>query len=99
MYSVFAAHPQSIVKAVASNLVGPALLSAMNVIRNNAPVASLNDWWVIGHADPEPTEVGVLTPEDTRKLSKNAVVVNTFQDIFSFRLAIFFTLIRSLDST
>ncbi|KAJ7078655.1 hypothetical protein C8R44DRAFT_654481 [Mycena epipterygia] len=85
LYSVFATHPHSIVEAVAFNLIGPALLSAMNVIRNNSPVATVDDWWVIGHADPETTEVGVLTPEDTRKLSKNAVVVNTFQDIFSFR--------------
>ncbi|KAJ7078676.1 hypothetical protein C8R44DRAFT_582257, partial [Mycena epipterygia] len=73
----FSPHPHSIVEAVAFNLIGPALLSAMNVIRNNSPVATVDDWW--------PTEVDVLTPEDMRKLSKNAVVVNTFQDIFSFR--------------
>ncbi|KAJ7133470.1 hypothetical protein C8R44DRAFT_977616, partial [Mycena epipterygia] len=84
MYSVFAAHSHSIVKAVASNLIGPALLFAINVIRHVLPVGT-PDAWVFGHADPEPTEGGALTPEDTRKLSKNAVVVNTFQNIFSFR--------------
>ncbi|KAJ7867971.1 hypothetical protein B0H13DRAFT_2064834 [Mycena leptocephala] len=81
MYSVFSAHPHSIVKAIAFNLVGPALLSAINVLRCQPP----DDPWTFGHALPEPTEVGVITPEDTRKLSRNALVVNTFQDIFSSR--------------
>jgi hypothetical protein len=85
MYSVFSAHPHSIVKAIAFNLVGPALLSAINVLRCQPP----DDPWTFGHALPESTEVGVITPEDARKLSRNALVVNTFQDIFSSRLVKF----------
>jgi hypothetical protein len=77
MYYVFTAHPHSIVKAVAFNLVGPALPSALNLLRYTPP----DDPWVFGHA----TEVGVITPEDARKLARNAAVVAAFQDFFSHR--------------
>ncbi|KAJ7741266.1 hypothetical protein B0H16DRAFT_1565137 [Mycena metata] len=84
-HAVFAAHPHSIVKAVAYNLIGPALLSAIHLIRNKPPVSSFSDPYTFGQAPPEPTDVGVITPEDARKLSRNAVVVDTFHDIYSFR--------------
>lgn len=44
-----------------------------------------DDRWFFGQADEEPTDVGIITTEEARKLSKNAVVVNTLQDLFSFR--------------
>ncbi|KAJ7274243.1 hypothetical protein C8J57DRAFT_1315006 [Mycena rebaudengoi] len=83
IYSVFRTHPNSIVKAVAYNLVGPALLTALSVVRYQPPVT--DDLWFFGQADEEPTDVGIITIEEARKLSKNAVVVNTLQDLFSFR--------------
>ncbi|KAJ6585300.1 hypothetical protein B0H19DRAFT_1109135 [Mycena capillaripes] len=84
IYLVFSAHRNSIVKAVASNLVGPALLSAMNLVRYQLP-ADADDHWVYGHATAEPIEVGVITQEEACKLAKSATVVNTLQDIFSSR--------------
>ncbi|KAJ7130905.1 hypothetical protein C8R46DRAFT_1141429 [Mycena filopes] len=39
-YAVFTARPQSIIRAVAQNLLGPALLSAIHLIRNIPPGAS-----------------------------------------------------------
>ncbi|KAJ7145255.1 hypothetical protein C8R46DRAFT_1360100 [Mycena filopes] len=84
-YTVFAAHPHSIVRAVAQNLLGPAILSAIHLIRNVPPEASYADPYTFGHAPPEPTEVGLITPEDARKLSRNAGVVHAFRDIYSFR--------------
>jgi hypothetical protein len=37
MYSVFATHPRSVAKAIAFNVVGPALPSALSLIRYMAP--------------------------------------------------------------
>ncbi|KAJ7022703.1 hypothetical protein C8F04DRAFT_1137088 [Mycena alexandri] len=85
VHAVFTAHPHSIVKAVAYNLIGPALLSAIHLIRNIPPYSSFSDPYTFGEAPPEPTEIGVITPKDARELSRNAVVVNTFHDIYSFR--------------
>ncbi|KAJ7840824.1 hypothetical protein B0H14DRAFT_2784153 [Mycena olivaceomarginata] len=59
----------------------PALPSALNLLRYTPP----DDPWVFGHATAEPTEVGVITPEDARKLARNAAVVAAFQDFFSHR--------------
>jgi len=81
MHAVFAAHPNSIVEAVAFNVVGDAMPSALNLIRYQPP----DDPSPFGHTTAEPTEVRIITPEDARKLSQNAFVVDKFQDNFSHR--------------
>ncbi|KAF7364890.1 hypothetical protein MVEN_00359500 [Mycena venus] len=73
---VFNAHSRPIIKTVAFNLIGSALLSAMNFIKYQRTV---------GHATAEPTQIGLIAPENAHKLSRNALVVNTFQDVFSSR--------------
>ncbi|KAJ7160039.1 hypothetical protein C8R46DRAFT_1106808 [Mycena filopes] len=85
LHAVFASHPRSITKAIAFNLVGPALLAALNLARNRGPILPEDDPWGFGKATAEDTEPGVITPEEARELANNAVVVNTFQDIYSFR--------------
>ncbi|KAJ7160031.1 hypothetical protein C8R46DRAFT_905708 [Mycena filopes] len=85
LHAVFASHPHTTVKAVASNLVGPALLAALNLVRNTGPTLAQDDPWGFGKATAEGTEPGVITPEEARELASNAVVVNTLEDIYSSR--------------
>ncbi|KAK7052538.1 hypothetical protein R3P38DRAFT_2860885 [Favolaschia claudopus] len=62
-------------------MVGPAILPALNLVRYQHP----DDPWAFGHATEEPAEVGELEREELMKLAKNAIVVNTLQDIYSSR--------------
>ncbi|KAJ7741269.1 hypothetical protein B0H16DRAFT_1862024 [Mycena metata] len=68
-----------------SYIVGPGLLSALNLVRNNGPSTTNDDPWGYGQATAEPTEPRVISPEEVRQLTGNAVVVNSLEDIFSFR--------------
>jgi hypothetical protein len=83
LYAVFQAHPNSIVRAVAYNVVGSALPQALRLVRCQdgsgaydtleEDVVSLN-----------------ITSEEARKLAANTTVVHALEDLFSWRHSILF---------
>lgn len=83
IYSVFKAHPQSIIRAVAFNEVGEALPQALRLVRCRGR----------RHADPArlPKESEMLnddkliTIREAQLLSQNAQIANTLEDLFSWR--------------
>jgi hypothetical protein len=77
LYDVFQAHPHSIVRAVAHNVVGPALPQALRVIRcdGNTLDVVLEDN-VLSQA---------ITPGEAQLLSQFSTTVNDLENIFSLR--------------
>ena len=83
IYTVFKAHPQSIIKAVALNEVGEALPQALRLVR----------YWDHRHVDPTrlPSESEMMsddepiTIEEAKLLSQSAQNAKELEDLFSWR--------------
>ncbi|KAJ7841758.1 hypothetical protein B0H13DRAFT_2365548 [Mycena leptocephala] len=89
-YNVFQTRPNSITRAVAYNMVGPALPQALRAIRY--PLLDADGVYKdTNNDDPDtmattcPEEHGatVITPEEKQKLEENSEVVDTLEYIFS----------------
>jgi hypothetical protein len=79
-YTVFEAHPQSIVRDIAFNQFGPALPQALRLVRcqsRNYEPAKLLEVDVVTHPP--------ITPKEARMLAFNARVVRALEDLFSWR--------------
>lgn len=81
IYAVFDAHPHSIVRAVAYNVIGPALPQALRVVRQQ-PVEQKPD---VDPLDPEAASVSIISPAEAIKLTEIAQVICDFEDLFSWR--------------
>ncbi|KAF9262321.1 hypothetical protein L218DRAFT_867712 [Marasmius fiardii PR-910] len=89
-YNVYICHPKSITRAVAYNVVGPALPQALRAIRcpvqdqenSNAepPEDELGDAW-----DAETGEYGPILPQEVTHLVKNAKAFKGLEENFSLR--------------
>ena len=85
-HNVFQFHPKSILRAVAYNVVGPALPQALRLVRyqHQDPDASGTD----DPTDPEGAENGdyaPIKPEETPQLIEKAKVVKGLEKLFSLR--------------
>jgi hypothetical protein len=91
-HTVFKTHPNSVLRAVAYNVTGPALPQAMRVVRflqkqPNSEQDSEQD----SSSAPPPTPwadtdpILPITGEEARKLTENAAVVASLEDLFSPR--------------
>jgi hypothetical protein len=87
-HTVFKMHPNSIIRAVAYNITGPALPQAMRVIRysprrpdseGDSESTPLPTPWAETHP------ISPITGEEARKLIANAAVVSALEDLFSSR--------------
>ncbi|KAF8073608.1 hypothetical protein FPV67DRAFT_1478596 [Lyophyllum atratum] len=87
-YNVFKVHPNSILRAVSYNLVGPALPQAIRVLRyspqdsdtqTNPLMTPPSRPW--DESDP----VSPISNEECSQLETNAEVVNALEDLFSSR--------------
>lgn len=84
IYNVFKIHPNSIIRAVAYNITGPALPQAIRLLRytpppeSNAP-APVHKTWL--ETDP----VSPITNLEAQSLVKNATVVAALENLFSSR--------------
>ncbi|RDB14571.1 hypothetical protein Hypma_016314 [Hypsizygus marmoreus] len=79
-YAVFEAHPNSVIRAVAYNAVGPALPQALRVLRSHPPddENSTQQW---SEADP----LSPITSHEICELIANAGVVEGLEDLISSR--------------
>jgi hypothetical protein len=80
-HTVFKTHPNSIIRAVAYNITGPALPQAMRVIRHpshSESTPSSTPW-----AESHP--ISPITGEEARNLTANAAIVSSLEDLFSSR--------------
>ncbi|KAF8160443.1 hypothetical protein K438DRAFT_1859751 [Mycena galopus ATCC 62051] len=87
-YSVYQTHPKSITRAVAYNMVGPALPQALRVIRypyatpedgnrrEDEPAALATDC-------PEEHSPSVITTDEKARLQDNAKIIGALEDIYS----------------
>ncbi|KAJ7721892.1 hypothetical protein B0H16DRAFT_1790148 [Mycena metata] len=75
LYAVFQTRPKSIMRAVAENMVGPALPDAVRVLRYSA------DSTTTGSQE----ELDQLTNKEYRRFSTNAAVVKGLEVAFSFK--------------
>ncbi|KAJ7821370.1 hypothetical protein B0H14DRAFT_2831422 [Mycena olivaceomarginata] len=88
-YAVFQTHPKSITRAVAYNIVGPALPQALRVIR--FPLVNLDgtlrdekeDPDTLATTLPEEHSPSIITAEEQQVLQENSTVVETLEDIYS----------------
>ncbi|KAF8073538.1 hypothetical protein FPV67DRAFT_751678 [Lyophyllum atratum] len=87
-YNLFKNHPNSILRAVAYNLTGPALPQAIRVLR----YSDLNNDAETDSSEPPPPRawqesdpVSPITNEECQDLARNAEVVNALEDLFSWR--------------
>lgn len=91
VYSVFQAHPHSIIFAVAFNLIGPALPQALEVARYvyypPDPDLKFSQSEADDQLNLEQTTVSVISSAEASKLSKIARVLHDFEDLFSWRYA------------
>ncbi|KAJ7727597.1 hypothetical protein B0H16DRAFT_251445 [Mycena metata] len=74
-YEVFQTHPKSILRAVAENVVGPALPDAVRVLRYSA------DSTTTGSNE----EIDQLTKQEHRRLAANAAVASRLEVAFSLQ--------------
>jgi hypothetical protein len=87
-HTVFKTHPNSVLRAVAYNVTGPVLPQAMRVVRYSP---KRTDSQQDSLSTPPPTPWGETDPispitgEEARKLTKNAAVVASLEDLFSSR--------------
>src|ERR1700722_132642 len=81
-FSAFKAHPNSINRAVAYNLVGPALPQALAVARQFSIQPGV-DWFDRVEIDTNT----VIHQSEARLLQRNASVVHELEDLFSWRYA------------
>jgi len=84
-YNVYKTHPNSVLRAVAYNVTGPALPQAMRVLRYTLdPVKfSLSTLSVMPWAETD--SISPITDKEARKLTENAAVVAALEDLFSWR--------------
>ncbi|KAK7007517.1 hypothetical protein R3P38DRAFT_3027741 [Favolaschia claudopus] len=91
-YTVYQTHPRSITRAVAYNIVGPALPQALRAIRY--PYGDDEDRLVdreyhkedadtMATTCPEEHEVSVITAKEKIELQENAQVVQNLEDVYS----------------
>lgn len=85
-YTVFKAHPNSITRAIAYNVAGPALPQAMRAIRYQHPESDGDD----DGSDPvvpwaEADTISPITQDEIKELTANATVVGPLEDLFSMR--------------
>jgi len=78
-YEVFQAHPQSIVRAVAYDQVGPALPQALRVVRCQSDKIEYDT-----HLERDVLSQ-MITPGETRELILNSDIVHALEDMFSLR--------------
>ncbi|KAJ7657235.1 hypothetical protein DFH06DRAFT_1197720 [Mycena polygramma] len=96
-YSVFQTHPKSITRAVAYNIVGPALPQALRVVRypgvlqddeqdderDDVVARDKKDPDEVATACPEAHGASVITAAEKETLQKNSRVVEALEDIYS----------------
>ncbi|KAJ7820059.1 hypothetical protein B0H14DRAFT_2834431 [Mycena olivaceomarginata] len=87
-YSVYQTHPKSITRAVAYNIVGPALPQALRVIRYQYAMPDGNardkeDPDKLATECPEEHSPSVITADEKQKLQENSKVVYALEDIYS----------------
>lgn len=83
IHTIFKAHPQSIIKAVALNEVGEALPQALRLVRcrnrrHADPMRLPKESEMVGDDEP-------ITIREARLLSRNAQIVKELEDLFSWR--------------
>jgi len=86
--TVFKHHPNSIIRAIAYNITGPALPQAMRLLRttrdrnlytvSDPPNSASNIW-----AETDP--ISQITPDERCKIVENAAVIKALEDLFSSR--------------
>lgn len=81
-HSVYSAHPTSIVRAVAYNMAGPALPQLLTFIRASG---RLPIDLTANHIPAEltPADVGPITDDEVKEISRQASVAKELEDIFS----------------
>ncbi|KDQ62629.1 hypothetical protein JAAARDRAFT_30543 [Jaapia argillacea MUCL 33604] len=87
VHQVFQRHPNSIIRAVAQNIVGPSFPQALRVARlQQRPSAQYTREFTLDELPAEEIAQNVvLTPTDARLLAKNAPVVHELEDLYSWR--------------
>ncbi|KAJ7641292.1 hypothetical protein FB45DRAFT_354580 [Roridomyces roridus] len=88
--NVYRNHPKSITRAVAYNIVGPALPAALRVIRypltesvdHLSPDVNPVD---MATTCPEDHDASTITAEEQRRLLANAAIVQALEDVFSLQ--------------
>ncbi|KAJ7641275.1 hypothetical protein FB45DRAFT_899834 [Roridomyces roridus] len=85
--NVYRNHPKSITRAVAYNIVGPALPAAIRLIRYplDDHVSTDTDPVDVATACPEGQNASTLTGEEQCRLLENAAIVQALEDVFSLR--------------
>jgi hypothetical protein len=78
VHSVFKEHPKSITRAVAYNVVGPALPQALFLLKYDSAQT-------IRDIDPVTNTEIDIKPGQTAQLERNATVVHRLEDYFSLR--------------
>ena len=85
-YTVFKAHPNSVLRAVVYNVTGPALPQALRVIRYHNLVPDSGAKSDIPSTPyPEAATISPISSDETRTLTRNASVVGALEDLFSWR--------------
>ncbi|KAF7344101.1 hypothetical protein MVEN_01699800 [Mycena venus] len=83
-HRVFQAHPKSINRSVAYNIVGPALPQALRVVRYPYDgYTSDGDPSTMAEVCPEDHDPSVITAEEKETLQENSRVVAVLEDIYS----------------
>ncbi|KAJ7034269.1 hypothetical protein C8F04DRAFT_903450, partial [Mycena alexandri] len=90
-YSIFQTHPKSIMRAVAYNIVGPALPQALRVVRyeyhnDDSDIRQAKDLTPNELAEkcPEDHTPSVITAQEKRMLLENSEIVDELEDVYSF---------------
>ena len=85
-YGVYKAHPNSIRRAVAENVVGPALPQALRAIRYRVPDMGEDSETEDSDApEGETDESAPITNQEISKLVENARMFRGLEDVFSLR--------------
>ncbi|KAJ3761514.1 hypothetical protein EV360DRAFT_80169 [Lentinula raphanica] len=87
-YRVFQSHPNSVVRAVAYNITGPALPQALECIRH--PFVPVHSRPLLRLSLSDPDDLGDLLsapiiPSETYQIVANSKIVKRLEDMFSFR--------------
>ncbi|KAF9464131.1 hypothetical protein BDZ94DRAFT_1257074 [Collybia nuda] len=84
IYNIFKIHPNSIIRAVAYNITGPALPQAMRLLRY-APPPEPNDPAPLQKIWLESDPISPITNWEAHCLVKNATIVSSLENLFSSR--------------
>ncbi|KAJ3765061.1 hypothetical protein FB446DRAFT_709771 [Lentinula raphanica] len=87
-YRVFQSHPNSVVRAVAYNITGPALPQALECIRH--PFVPVHSRPLLRLSLSDPDDLGDLLsapiiPSEIYQIVANSKIVKRLEDMFSFR--------------